>query len=292
QGPARGAGQAGDREGLVGPPVGPAAEESGGAVHGCGAESGRVRDESYRSHTSYGSYGTYATEARNHRMSIESLPRETAPSALTEDQASFARTVGLTGLMAVSLGVLILILNAAQARLPFDLGNNVGFAGILVGMAMMFFHATRDTDQLMRRLYGYVGGIGLPLSGVILSLLPVLISAAKSPPEEGPKPIVSLFFPFGWACFLAGLFFLIPFCRNESDETHRRYGLWALGGIGAGLALVGLVGGLTMEGFALTYGSVLALLGLGYLCAFIGQLGGAGPGGCRPRSLFGVRRGV
>ncbi|HJZ92913.1 MAG TPA: ABC transporter permease [Gemmataceae bacterium] len=225
-------------------------------------------------------------------MSIESLPRETAPSALTEDQASFARTVGLTGLMAVSLGVLILILNAAQARLPFDLGNNVGFAGILVGMAMMFFHATRDTDQLMRRLYGYVGCIGLPLSGVILSLLPVLISAAKSPPEEGPKPIVSLFFPFGWACFLAGLFFLIPFCRNESDETHRRYGLWALGGIGAGLALVGLVGGLTMEGFALTYGSVLALLGLGYLCAFIGQLGGADLDGYRPAVLLGIVGGL
>src|SRR5262245_59994782 len=173
-------------------------------------------------------------------MTTETLPRETAPSALTEDQASFARTIGLTGLMAVSLGVLILILNAAQARLPFDLGNNVGFAGLVVGMAMMFFHATRDTDQLMRRLYGYVGGIGLPLSGVILSLLPVLISAAKSAPEDGsPKPIHSLFFPFGWACFLAGLFFLIPFCRNEIEESHRRYGLWALGGIGTGLALTG-----------------------------------------------------
>jgi gliding motility-associated transport system permease protein len=225
-------------------------------------------------------------------MSIESLPRETAPSALTEDQASFARTVGLTGLMAVSLGVLILILNAAQARLPFDLGNNVGFAGIVVGMAMMFFHATRDTDPLMRRLYGYVGGIGLPLSGVILSLLPLLISWAKSPPAEGPKPIVSLFFPFGWACFLAGLFFLIPFCRNETDETHRRYGLMALGGIGAALALVGLAGGLLVEGFALTYGSVLAMLGLGYLCAFVGQLGGADLDGYRPAMLLGIIGGL
>src|SRR5512144_2483738 len=102
---------------------------------------------------------------------------ETAPSAMTEDQASTARTIGLTGLMAVVLGTLILILNAAHARLPLELGNNVGFAGIAVGMAMMFFHATRDTDPLIRRLYGYVGGLGLPLSGVILSLLPVLISA-------------------------------------------------------------------------------------------------------------------
>jgi len=218
---------------------------------------------------------------------------ETAPSALSEDQASFARTVGLTGLMAVTLGVLILILNAASAKLPFELGNNVGFAGIAVGMAMMFFHATRDTDELIRRLYGYVGGLGLPMSGVILSVLPMIRSALKAPPEDGsPKPIDSLFFPFGWACFLAGLFFLIPFCRNETDESHRRYGLIGLGAIGAGLALVGLIGGLFIEGFALTYGSVLALLGLAYVCAYVSQLGGADLGGYRPAVLLGIVGGL
>src|SRR2546421_11695076 len=118
-------------------------------------------------------------------MSTDTLAGpETAPSALTEDQLSTARTIGLTGLMAVVRGPLILILNAAQARLPLELGNNVGFAGIAVGMAMMFFHATRDNDQLIRRLYGFVGGLGLPLSGIILSLLPVLISMSKSAPED------------------------------------------------------------------------------------------------------------
>ena len=156
-------------------------------------------------------------------------------------------------------------------------------------MAMMFYHATRDTDQLVRRLYGYVGGIGLPLSGLILSLLPVIISWAKSAPEDGsPKPIVSLFFPFGWACFLAGLFFLIPFCRNESDSQLRRYGVFAMGLIGIGLALVGLTGGLITSELALTYGSVLALMGLGYLCAFISQLGGADLDGFRPALGVGV----
>ena len=214
---------------------------------------------------------------------------ETAPSVLTDDQASFARTVGLTGLMAVVLGTLIIILNSAKAKLGVEIGNNVGFAGIVIGMAMMFYHATRDTDQLIRRLYGYVGGIGLPLSGLILSLLPVIISWAKSAPEDGsPKPIVSLFFPFGWACFLAGLFFLIPFCRNETDPQLRRYGVFAMGLIGIGLALVGLTGGLISSEFALTYGSVLALIGLGYLCAFISQLGGADLDGFRPALGVGV----
>jgi ABC-2 type transport system permease protein len=217
-------------------------------------------------------------------MSTDTLAAgpEMAPSAMTEDQASTSRTVGLTGLLAVVLGTLILILNAANARLPLEIGNNVGFAGIALGMAAMFFHATRDTDQLIRRLYGYVGGLGLPLSGAILSLLPVIISASKAAPDDGsPKPILSLFFPFGWACFLAGLCFLIPFCRNETDEGQRRYGILGMGAIGIGLALTGFVGGLIASSFALTYGSVLTLLGLAYLCALVGQLGGVEIGGYR-----------
>src|SRR5262249_35782948 len=127
-------------------------------------------------------------------MSTDTLtPPEIAPSALTEDQASTARTIGLTGLMAVLLGVLILILNAAKARIGLEIGNNVGFAGILVGIAMMLYHASRDADQMIRRLYGYVGGIGLPTSGLILSLPPVIISASRSVPEGETRQIVSLF---------------------------------------------------------------------------------------------------
>src|SRR5947209_2753222 len=185
-------------------------------------------------------------EGNHTDMSTETFTAgpETAPSALTEEQASTARTIGLTGLMAVVLGTLILILNAAQARLPLELGNNVGFAGIAVGMAMMFFHATRDTDQLVRRLYGYVGGLGLPLSGLILSLLPVIITASRPAAEDGTREIRSLFFPFGWACFLAGLFFLIPFLRNETDEKARRHGLLGLAALAVGLTLTGFVGGM------------------------------------------------
>ena len=213
---------------------------------------------------------------------------EQAPSALSDDQSSFARTVGMTGLFAVLIGVLILILNAANAKLPFELGNNVGFAGIVVGMAMMFFHAARDPDELVRRLYGFVGGLGLPLAGVILSLLPLAISAAKDAPEGGgPKPIVSLFFPFGWACFLAGLFFLMPFCRNETDPAQRKYGLLGLGGFGATLALLACRRAVR-PGARADLGTVLSLLGLAYLCAFIGQLGGGDGDGYRPAVVVGA----
>src|SRR5439155_9235426 len=90
------------------------------------------------------------------------------------------------------------------------------------------------------------------------------------------------------ACFLAGLFFLIPCLRHETDEPNRRYGLLGMGGLGAGLALTGLIGGLVASGFALTYGSVLALLGLAYLCVFVNQLGGADLDGYRPALAVGA----
>ena len=201
---------------------------------------------------------------------------------MTEDQASTARTVGLTGLMAVVLGTLILILNAAKARLPVELGNNVGFAGIAVGMAMMFFHATRDTDQLVRRLYGYVGGLGLPLSGIILSLLPVIISASRSAPEDGgPKPIQLAVLPVRLG-LLPGRAVLPDPVLPERDrrERARRHGLLGLGGLAAGLAAdrARRRAGRRLAS-RLTYGSVLALLGLAYLVPSSGQLGGADLGG-------------
>ena len=56
---------------------------------------------------------------------------ETAPSAMTEDQVSLARTIGMTGLMAVLLGILILILNAANIRRP----NGGGLIAVAGGAA-------------------------------------------------------------------------------------------------------------------------------------------------------------
>src|SRR5205085_10926967 len=65
-------------------------------------------------------------------------------------------------------------------------------------------------------------------------------------------------------------------------------GLLGLGGIGAGLALTGLIGGLVASAFALTYGSMLAVLGLVYLVAYINQLGGADLGGYKPALALGA----
>src|SRR5207248_240518 len=58
--------------------------------------------------------------------------------------------------------------------------------------------------------------------------------------------------------------------------------------IGAGLALTGFTGGLIASSFALTYGTVLALLGLGFLVGFVNQLGGADLEGYRPAIGIGL----
>ena len=56
----------------------------------------------------------------------------------------------------------------------------------------------------------------------------------------------------------------------------------ALGILGTLLAVIGLGGGLIVSSFTLTYGSVLALLGLAFLCALVSQLGGANLEGYKP----------
>ena len=212
---------------------------------------------------------------------------ERSPSELTVDQASFARTVGLTGLFSVVLGVLILILNWTSAKLPIQFGNNVAFAAIVIGMGMMYFHAARDPDQLIRRLYGYVGGYGLILAGLILSLLPLLISSLRSTSSGESKQIISLFFPFGWACFLAALLFLIPFTRNETDEKTRRTAIKTMGMAALLLALLAFLGGMFVQRFALTYGTVCGLLGLAYGAAHIIYRGGADRDGYWPAMILG-----
>ena len=55
--------------------------------------------------------------------------------------------------------------------------------------------------------------------------------------------------------------------------------LWTLGGVGVVLAAIGFIGGVTAPGFLLTYGLICAILGLAYLCAFIGQSRAAGEAG-------------
>jgi ABC-2 type transport system permease protein len=153
---------------------------------------------------------------------------------------------------------------------------------------LMLFHASREEDLLIRRLYGMVGGLGLPLTGVVFSLMPVFISLMKDVPEGGTRAIQSLFFPFGWICFFCGLFYLILYCKNETEEANRRTGLQSLLVLGVLLAGTGFIGSFWSKNFVLTYGAVLIMLGLVYLCSYISQRGGADGDGYQTAFYMGI----
>ncbi|HEX4588745.1 MAG TPA: ABC transporter permease, partial [Gemmataceae bacterium] len=81
------------------------------------------------------------------------------------------------------------------------------------------------------------------------------------------------FLPVSTPALLLGLFFLLPFARNEDDLIWRRNVVVGVTVIGAVLALAGLIGGSISGRFLLPYGAIAALLGLLYLWAAVGLVG-------------------
>lgn len=178
-------------------------------------------------------------------------PVETAPSQTAADEPSWARTIGLMGIMLSVLGLTVVIFNEIYG--PRIITKGWGFVFVAIGIASMLFHAVRDNDIQIRRAYGF---IGYALLGLIALL--TIINTTN-------------FLAYGWACALASLCFLLTFSRHETDPVWRNRILWTLCGVGTVLAAVGFGGGLMKEGFILTYGLVCAVVGLAWLCAFVSQ---------------------
>jgi ABC-2 type transport system permease protein len=197
----------------------------------------------------------------------QTLP-EVAPSALASDAESFNRTIGLTGLFAVIGGIIILILHAAKS--PIFLDRDVAFAGIVVGMAMLLFHAHREREMLLRRLLGYGGGYGLLLLGLCLGLVPLIHSAATKPKDE----IVSSLFPFGWLAIVGGLFFLTAFLKSESIEKHRGPVARVMVVIAVIAIAFGFLAPYVWRSVGIRYVAVSLLIGVLYSGAAVGGMGG------------------
>jgi ABC-type transport system involved in multi-copper enzyme maturation permease subunit len=185
---------------------------------------------------------------------------EAAPSVMLEDEPRLFRLIGFIGLLFLTVGglALVLYLTTAASRL---VGPVLGSCFTVIGLACLLFHAARDADMQIRRTY-LVFGLAWVLFGIVMSALP-------RPGEQG----VTLFLPWGFLSFLAGVLFLLPSTRSESDPTWRRGALAVLGVGGAILALTGLIGANVSGSFLLPIGLLLAMLGLAYLWAFIGLRG-------------------
>lgn len=186
-------------------------------------------------------------------------PRERAPSVMREDEPKVARMVGFFGILFLALGAMGLVV-FAYGRVSRVGPGLASFCAVL-GLACLLFHASRDRDQQVRRLYGAFG---------FLTLLAAIIFAVV-PSQLGPAG--TLFLPYSVPCLLLSLLFLLSFAHNETDPLWRDRTLWVLGGVGAALTLTGFVGGNISNNFLLPYGVILLVLGLGYLWAFVGQEG-------------------
>jgi ABC-type transport system involved in multi-copper enzyme maturation permease subunit len=208
--------------------------------------------------------------------------QELAPSALREDEPSVARVVGMVALCAAVVGIAVIAMNwwaASQSKAPRLIPEWVGWMAAIIGVGGLLFHAARDADVQIRRTYGAVGGI-LTLLAVAFALIPAA------------GQVGGYFLPISAPAFLIGLFFLLPFGRNENDPVWRRNVVVGVTTIGAALALTGLIGGSIKGSFLLPCGALAALLGLLYLWAAIGLLGTAHELGHRIALVVGVIGGI
>jgi ABC-type transport system involved in multi-copper enzyme maturation permease subunit len=196
---------------------------------------------------------------------------ERAPSAMRQDEPRLARTLGMCGLMLLTLGSLTLFFHFS-GRGTRVVGAGWGSAFALLGLGLMIFHAARDAELQVRRLYGLFGALWLVI-GVSSIFWPVTTEAGTQ--------IGTYFLQFGIPCLGVALLFLIPFARNESEARLHDATVLLLGIIGAAAALAGFVAGSFSVNFLVPLGLLVIVLGLGYLWAFVGLHGSPSPLGYR-----------
>jgi hypothetical protein len=205
-------------------------------------------------------------------------PAETAPSAVLADAPSLARVVGFAGLFLLVLGVIVWVTN--QALGPRWLGPGWSYFLVPGGLALMFYHAVRDAEPDVRRMYGASAVLWLVLAvGAAVVPGPVFTAATT-------KAVGYNLLPYGVGFAFVGLLFAIPFARYETDPRYRSAAVTGMLAVGAVLALVGLAapvlgsmapplaraGQVFRPDFLAGPGIALAVLGLGYLCAYLGQV--------------------
>jgi ABC-type transport system involved in multi-copper enzyme maturation permease subunit len=185
-------------------------------------------------------------------------PEDAAPSIVRPDEPTLARIIGFIGLLLITIGSAALLAGAFKWRSNVSPAWGVVF--FVTGLCGLLYHAAVDTDIQWRRTYGTIGFCWI-LAGMICSVVPV------------ESEMGSLFMPHGMVCFALGLFFLLPFARNEDDPMWHFAIERVLGAIGVTLALIGLVVGHINDALLFTRGLPLALLGMCYLWAYVGQVG-------------------
>lgn len=189
---------------------------------------------------------------------------ETAPSQTLVQGPAFARMVGFAGLFALVLGSVVIITNMALT--PRWITTGWGYLFCAAGIVLLMYHAVSDTEPEVRRMYGMFSALLLVL-GLVASIAPGPVFTAAT-----NKTIGFNLLPWGVGFGFLSLIFAIPFARQETDKTYRMYVELGMLGVGAALAGGSLLYGLAKPDFLVGPGIALALLGLGFLAAYMGQV--------------------
>jgi len=187
---------------------------------------------------------------------------EQAPSVMGEPAPTFARVLGMIGLLLVMAGAMVLLINnyGSKSTLAAYLGPGWGtFIGVL-GMGLMLYHAVQDADIEMRRAYMVFGYLWL-IVGAIVSVIPA----------DGQ--VGARFLPYGFTCFSLGLLFLTAFLRNENEARQRDLAIYVLGSLGVALGVGGFLFGSIFAHFLFPRGVVVVLLALPFWWAFVSLRG-------------------
>ena len=195
------------------------------------------------------------------------LPAETAPSQTMAQGPAFARMVGFAGLFALILGAVVVITNMALT--PRWITTGWGYLFSAVGIVLLMYHAVSDGEPEVRRMYGLFSALWLVL-GIIASVAP---GPLFSPAAAGASKTIGFnLLPWGVGFGFLSLIFAIPFARQETDKTYRSYVELGMLAVGTLLSVGSLLAGLINKEFLVGPGIALALLGLGFLIAYMSQV--------------------
>lgn len=196
---------------------------------------------------------------------------ESVPSTMETPEPTTPRFFGSLGLGAVGVGTLALVLNNYGPRL---VGPNLAIWLIILGSLCMLYHAARDPDQMVRRLYLMLG-FGALGAGVALSLVPRAGIAGE------------WFLPWGTLALLGGLFFDLAAGRHENESPWSGLATWLVGLIGVAATVTGMVGVAISVGYLPRFAGV-TIIGLLFWWASIARQGTTSDSGYRFGQLLGL----
>jgi ABC-type transport system involved in multi-copper enzyme maturation permease subunit len=184
---------------------------------------------------------------------------ETAPSAVRQDEPTVWRWFGFIGWCAVLVGTIIALVNIYKGdRLATEW---MGWLLVALGLVGAIAHAAVESDQLLRRVLGGVGALGL-LVGVVIAIV---------------LPLESVHLSKSWAVgllpFLPGLIFIALFARQETEPFFKKLAIYGLGGIGLVFTLIGFIGAITRPGWVAGPGGVVLVVAFFALLLYLSLVG-------------------